>query len=379
MIDNQIVASKRIFGLDFMRTIAILMVLFGHCLLIYPPNENLIFQVGLFCGYLGVELFFVLSGFLVGRILYRMYNEEEFSMNAVLLFLKRRAFRLLPNYYFVLFLNILISFIVGYTVVNQWKYFFFLQNFSTTMVSFFPESWSIPIGVFGFLILPIALFIKTRIVKPTNKPLFFLVVVLGLTLFFILAKVHYAFTNQNPTLNEWNLDLKAVVIYRLDAIFIGVLAAWVSLNFQNFWKKVRLSSAFLGMLLFGFMFVGVGYFQLTIDIFPNFWTIFYLPLTSLLGVLFLPLLSQWQSSKIALLEKPIAFISCISYSIYLLHYSVILQLLLYYFPNDNLSMNQLHVYTFCYVLITFILATLLYKFLEKSIHNRRHKLKTPPM
>ena len=65
--------SDNIFGLDFMRTIAILMVLFGHCLLIYPPSQSLIAQVGLFCGFLGVEVFFVLSGFLVGRILYRLY------------------------------------------------------------------------------------------------------------------------------------------------------------------------------------------------------------------------------------------------------------------------------------------------------------------
>lgn len=371
--------DDNIFGLDFMRTIAILMVLFGHCLLIYPPNQSLISQVGIFCGFLGVEVFFVLSGFLVGRILYRMYSEEEFSMNAVLLFLKRRAFRLLPNYYLVLILNLLISFIIGYAVADWWKYFFFLQNFSNKMLPFFPESWSIPIGVFAFLVLPIALFIKTRIVKASNKSLFFLVVVLGLTLFFVLTKVYYAFTNQNTTLDEWNLDLKAVVIYRLDAIFIGVLAAWVSLNFQNFWKKIRLSSAFLGVLLFGFMFIGVGYFQLTIDIFPNFWTIFYLPLTSLLGVLFLPLLSLWESTKIALLQKPVVLISSISYSIYLLHYSVILQLLLYYFPNDNLRMNQLHVYTFCYVLITIILAILLYNFFEKPIQNKRYELKTPPI
>lgn len=362
-------SSDSIFGLDFMRTIAILMVLFGHCLLIYPPNQRLISQVGIFCGFLGVEVFFVLSGFLAGRILYRMYSEDEFSLYSVFKFLKRRAFRLLPNYYLVLFLNILISLIIGYAVVDLWKYFFLLQNFNSTMLSFFPESWSIPIGVFALLVLLPALFIKTKIVKPSTKSLFFLLVVLGLTFFFILTKIYYAFTTQNVTLDEWNLDLKAVVIYRLDSVFIGVLAAWISLHFQSFWKKSKLPFAFLGMLLFGFMFVGVGYFQLTIDAFPSFWTILYLPLTSCMCVLFLPFLSQWRSTKITLLQKPIAFISSIAYSIYLLHYSVVLQLLLFYFPTDNLAMNQLHSYTFCYIVITFLLATLLYKFFEKPIQN----------
>jgi peptidoglycan/LPS O-acetylase OafA/YrhL len=364
--------SDNIFGLDLMRAIAILMVLFGHCLLIYPPNQSLIAQVGIFCGFLGVEIFFVLSGFLMGRILYQLYVDDDFSIKKVLEFLKRRSFRILPNYYFVLILNIILSFIVGYAATDWWKYFFFLQNFNSTMLPFFPESWSIPIGLFSFLLLLIALFIKSRIVKPSNKPLFFLVVVLGLTLFFLLTKVYYAFTNQNTTMDEWNLDVKAVVIYRLDAIFIGVLAAWISLNLPKYWKKIRLPFAFLGMLLFGFMFVGVGYFQLTIDAFPRFWTIFYLPLTSFMCVFLLPLLAQWKSTKLIFLHKSITFISTISYSTYLLNYSIILQLLLYYFPNDNLAMNQLPIYTFSYLLITFLIASLFYKFFEKPIQNLRN-------
>lgn len=362
--------SDNIFGLDFMRTIAILMVLFGHCLSIYPPNQSLIYQVGLFFGFLGVEIFFVLSGFLLGRILYQLYVEDDFSIKKVLEFLKRKSFRILPNYYFVLILNIIISFIVGYVVADWWKYFFFLQNFSSTMLPFFPESWPVSIGVFAFLLLLIALYLKTAIVKPSNKPLFFLLVVLGLALFFIFTKIYYAFTTPNSTLNQWNVELKALVIYRLDAFFIGVLAAWISLNRLPFWKKIRLPFAFLGMLLFGFMFVGVGFFQLTIDRFPHFWNIFYLPLTSLTCLLFLPILSQWKSTTFTFLQKPITFISTITYSIYLLHYSVILQLLQFYFPtDDDLSMNQLHLYSLCYFLITFLLATLLYKFFENPLRK----------
>jgi peptidoglycan/LPS O-acetylase OafA/YrhL len=366
-------SSDNIFGLDFMRTTAILMIMFGHCLSIYPPNQSLIYQIGLFSGFLGVEIFFVLSGFLVGRILYQLYVDNDFSIKKVLEFLKRRSFRILPNYYLVLILNIIISFIVGYAVADWWKYFFFLQNFSSTMLPFFPESWPVSIGVFAFLLLLIALYLKTAIVKPSNKPLFFLLVVLGLTLFFVFTKIYYSFTTQNTTLNQWNLEQKALVIYRLDAFFIGVLAAWISLNRLAFWKKIRLPFAFLGMLLFGFMFVGVGFFQLTIDRFPHFWNIFYLPLISLICLLFLPLLSQWKSTSFTFLHKPITFISLISYSLYLLHYSIILQLLLFYFPKDNFAMNQLHLYSLCYFLITFLLATLLYKFFENPLRKLSDK------
>ncbi|MBC8882946.1 hypothetical protein H9X57_04805 [Flavobacterium piscinae] len=127
---------------------------------------------------------------------------------------------------------------------------------------------------------------KSKIVKPTHPSLFFLVVVLGLTIFFVFTKVYYALTTPNTTLNEWNLDLKAVVVYRLDAVFMGVLAAWASLNLPILWKKIQFLFAFLGMLLFGFLFVGVGFFQFTIESYPNFWNVFYLPLTSLMVVFF---------------------------------------------------------------------------------------------
>jgi peptidoglycan/LPS O-acetylase OafA/YrhL len=361
--------NDNIFGLDFMRTIAILMVLFGHCLSIYPPTQSLIYQVGLFFGFLGVEVFFVLSGFLVGRMLCQLYVDDDFSIKKVLRFLKRRSFRILPNYYLVLILNIIISFIVGYAVADWWKYFFFLQNFNSSMLPFFPESWPVAIGVFAFLLLLVALYLKTALVKPSNKPLFFLLVLLGLTLFFVFTKIYYSFTTQNTTLDQWNLALKALVIYRLDAFFIGVLAAWFSLHRLPFWKKVRFPFAFLGIILFGFMFVGVGFFQLTIDRFPHFWNIFYLPLTSLLCVLFLPILSQWKSTTFTFFQKPIIFISVISYSIYLLHYGVLLQLLQFYFPTDDLSMNQLHLYSLCYFLLTLLLASLLHKFFENPLRK----------
>jgi peptidoglycan/LPS O-acetylase OafA/YrhL len=204
-------------------------------------------------------------------------------------------------------------------------------------------------------------------VKPRNKSTFFFMVVLGLTLFFVITKVYYAFSTQNTTLNQWNLSLKAVVVYRLDALFLGVLAAWISLRFQPFWEKMRWFFAFLGLVVFGFLFVGVGFFQLTIDKFPFFWNVFYLPITSLMCVLFLPLLTQWESTKFTLFTKPIVFISLISYSVYLLHYGVVLQLFLFYVPTDSLSMYQLHLYLFCYLVVTFLLSFLFYKFFEKPL------------
>ena len=61
-------ATSRVFGLDFTRALAISLVLFTHAsffLAPLAPNFDPLFMVG----YLGVDLFFALSGFLIGGIL----------------------------------------------------------------------------------------------------------------------------------------------------------------------------------------------------------------------------------------------------------------------------------------------------------------------
>jgi len=365
--------EKRIFGLDIMRAVAILMVLSAHVLLIYPASNGFLSQTFRVFGYLGVELFFVLSGFLIGKIVYKVYVEDEFTFQKVVWFLKRRWFRTLPNYYLVLIINLMISFCIGYTVPNVWEYFFFVHNFAFCMPPFFTESWSLSIEEFAYLLLPIALYFKTIVVKPKNKSIFFLGVVFGLTLFFICTKINYALSATNTTLDNWNVGLKAVVIYRLDAIFFGVLAAWFALNFSQKWYHFRFLFAFFGLMLFVFLFVGVGYFKLTIESYPYFWNIFYLPLTSLLCVSFLPFFSFWKTTKMSLFKKVVTFISKTSYSIYLLHYGVILQLLTFYFPTHDMVGFSLHFYTLGYLSLTFVCAFLLYRFFEKPIMDWRDK------
>jgi len=87
---------KRIIGLDSLRAIAILLVLMAHFV-------NKLDFLGLY----GVELFFSLSGFLIGGILYRsMASEHCWSFKHVKSFWVRRWWRTLPNYYLFLLVSI---------------------------------------------------------------------------------------------------------------------------------------------------------------------------------------------------------------------------------------------------------------------------------
>lgn len=365
--------KNRIFGLDLMRAIAILMVLSSHSLWIYPASTSNIAQICQLFGYWGVEIFFVLSGFLIGKIVFLKYTQTDFKLTDIIHFLKRRWFRTLPNYYLVLLLNIGVAYLIGYSIESGWKYFLFLQNFSSPMLPFFTESWSLSIEEFAYVLLPIALLIKTVVVKPTNKANFFLVIILGFIGFFIATKILNALYFQPTTIHEWNLGVKSVVLFRLDAIFIGVLFSWISLNFSKFWIKSKLFFAFIGFCLLGFLFAGVGYFQLTYENYPFFWNVWYLPLTSVAFAFFLPILAGWKKMKWIFIQKIIVFISVISYSIYLLHYGIVLQLMKHYVSTEAMTTTELHGYTIVYLLITLGLSYVCYRFYEKPFTDLRDK------
>lgn len=68
--------SKRIFGLDFIRALAISLVVISHAsLLIFPKSEHEVLIFIKTLGAVGVDLFFVLSGFLIGGIILKLIEE----------------------------------------------------------------------------------------------------------------------------------------------------------------------------------------------------------------------------------------------------------------------------------------------------------------
>ena len=355
-----------------MRAAAILMVMFGHCVWVFPLSYGLFHQLMVLCGFLGVETFFVLSGFLIGKILYQLYLKEDFTIGKVFFFLKRRWFRTLPNYFLILIANILIAYVIGNDISYAWKYFFFAQNIATPMTAFFTESWSLSVEEFAYIVLPMTLFVAGILVKPKNKSRFFVFSVLVLIVVFFCNKIYYQSITTNTNLNQWNMSLKAVVIYRLDSIFIGVLCSWIYMNFTGGWQKFRYVFFVLGIALFLFQFVVIGYFGLLIETHPAFWNVIYLPLVSVMVACFLPFFSEWKTEK-SFFAKPIVFISITSYSMYLLHYGIVLQLLKHNINYNAQNPVELYAFLTAYVSLTFVLSYLLYRFYEKPLMDLRDK------
>ena len=131
-------AAKRQIELDFVRGIAILMVLHFHA---SPSNVFLMAlpQLPLInFGWAGVDLFFVLSGFLVGGLLCREWMKTG-RIDSVR-FLKRRAFKIWPSYYALFFAYI----ITRKQPLNTffWPNLLNYQNYVRTSIS---HSWSLSV------------------------------------------------------------------------------------------------------------------------------------------------------------------------------------------------------------------------------------------
>ena len=207
---------NRNFGLDVLRALAIILVLLSHSRFIWVGSvpEAKYLQLG---GFWGVELFFVLSGLLIGKIIVKeLIDEQDFSLAT---FWKRRWYRTIPNYFLFLFLNILYLLTVSYSGPPLWKYFFFMQNFAWGHPSFFPESWSLAVEEMFYLLFPIlvVLLMKARL-KPERALL-----TAGISILFFstaLRFMHVSFNDPN-----WNDGVRTIVIYRLDALMYGILLA----------------------------------------------------------------------------------------------------------------------------------------------------------
>jgi peptidoglycan/LPS O-acetylase OafA/YrhL len=137
---------RREIELDFIRGIAILLVLIFH----YRTYNELISFPGLQqiegSGWVGVDIFFVLSGFLVGGLMLKEWKTTG-GVDGVR-FLKRRAFKIWPAYY----LFLLVAAIAHVRPLNSflWQNLLNVQNYFPTTLS---HTWSLAIEEHFYLAL----------------------------------------------------------------------------------------------------------------------------------------------------------------------------------------------------------------------------------
>ena len=198
-------ASRRNFGLDLLRALAVSMVVLGHYC-DYPFRS---------LGGYGVSIFFALSGYLIGAILARQFaGGAHVSWDDLVIFWQRRWYRTLPNYALSLVAFALLAALSIGLVRQAWEYVFFVQNLAWPVPGFFVYSWSLAVEEWFYLLFPLLVFALRKGGKHA-----FAISVAG---FIVVPIVLRAIRGDA---DFWDEGLEQVVVYRLDAIMYGVVMA----------------------------------------------------------------------------------------------------------------------------------------------------------
>lgn len=367
---------KRVYGLDILRAFAILFVVYGHSRLISKDfNLPVWFHNIPFID--GVSIFFVLSGFLIGRIFIIKLEKEGRGFKVLLNFWIRRWFRTLPNYFLILIVLLSIFLIKSHTLpAGIGSYFLFLQNFNTPHPDFYREAWSLTIEEWFYLLLPITLFILMRIGKINTKKAILTSIFMGIIIS-TMIRVSRNSADIN-TVGEWNNLIRTQVITRLDSLMYGVLGAFLSYYYKEWWlryKNITFVAGIFLLILHEIHMQGLFSYNLSFEFFSN---VLLFTHVSIGTLLLLPYLSTWKSGE-GYFYKFFSYVSVISYSMYLLNWGIVMHFILpvsfnFLFPNSNSIAVSILKY-FCFWFLTIAGSILLYKYFERPCMQLRDRIK----
>jgi peptidoglycan/LPS O-acetylase OafA/YrhL len=329
--------TGRVFGLDFMRTVAILSVVLAHGGLVHllvttvsqlsPGLAPSTYWFGLLshAGLVGVEIFFVLSGFLIGGILLRSGSALA-TVRGLGHFYARRWFRTLPLFWLFVVLNVLVERFLrdrSLDVSEVLAHAFFLRNFDHVALSFFPESWSLAVEEWFYLLFPATIWLGLQFAREHFSRVFLSCAGLFLVLA-VAARSHGALQPDA----DWVNGQRCTVIFRFDALMAGVLAAWVAQNHSELWRKAVLPGAIAGVLVFALTYGGLwnwSFAPLTIasapdSFFARSFRFLFFPLGF---ALFLPLASQWVPGRESTWHLVVRKTALWSYALYLVNWPLI--------------------------------------------------------
>jgi peptidoglycan/LPS O-acetylase OafA/YrhL len=295
-------------GIDFLRALAVLLVAFYH------------FQM-LPMGWVGVDIFFVISGFLIGGIILDKVKSGSFDFVD---FYKKRALRILPIYYFIMLLCFIfkaggvfdfagIKSILSGMLFLQTTGPYFFPGFFTVNDAYIPAgSWSLVIEEMFYLVAPLAIVLVSYL---AGKRLWFIIAVLVVAFVSGIA-TRIAMTSAfMPDDSSWHFASFIQFHSRYDELAIGVLAA-AYLRFARdvkaqsaWWIAAALTLIFLFLMyIFGKPEFLAKPFLMTRD---TIW------LPTLLGAIgaCLVLGIYWMPLQ----AKPIVLLARLSYPLYLVH------------------------------------------------------------
>ena len=356
--------SKYLPSIDSLRALAVLAVIIYHVDVNYLPG-----------GFLGVDLFFVLSGYLISSLIIKEYKKTG-SVNLYNFYI-RRARRLLPAVYFmitvglvvmVLFNEVLLrkshlDAIFGYIYSSNWWYIFHKLDYfdSFGAQSPFKHLWSLAIEEQFYMIFPLLFLLVNRKKKSKdgtyklNKN--FLYVVLGLIIVSLIAHI-LLFDINNISRIYFGTDTRAF------SLLVGVVGA-ILYPMERLHAKVTLQQ---NMIYSAVSLLSISTL-ITVMIYTSEYNTWLYRggflLVAVLGLIVIISSGKQHTLMSRLLSfKLVVFIGKISYSLYLWHFPVLVLTT----PVSEIGNPNIY-FVILRVILTFVVAIVSYVFVETPIRK----------
>ena len=332
--------------IDGLRTIAVLSVIFYHA------NFNLLGQNPIKGGFLGVDLFFVISGFLITSILLNGFRSKQLTL---LNFYERRARRILPILLLVITTSIPISWILLLpSDFQQYSWQILTSIFSVSNFYFWTEdsywatesilkpflhTWSLGVEEQFYFFMPLLLLLVTQKKLKHIRYLF-----LALALLSLIASHYMSIKDAQSSFY--------LLPFRAWELLIG--ASLATFRAQ---KLSNLTFSFLPTVGLIVILVSLYLFDEN-TLHPSFYT-----LVPTLGVGLIILFANTKDPTIKLLQsKPISSIGLISYGLYLWHFPIFSYLShAGEFQNSGIKLGAIG--------LVFLLSTLTYFLVERPFRS----------
>ncbi|MEP6777486.1 MAG: acyltransferase [Chthoniobacterales bacterium] len=234
VFDPRLAMRARHPGLDLLRALAIVLVVLYHAGLF---GFVLPFRMERF-GWIGVDLFFVLSGYLIaGQLLSPLAAGKRLDIAQ---FYARRALRILPAFLAIVAIYVFLPQLREYPRMPPvWKFLTFTQNLGLRGGTAFSHAWSLCIEGQFYLLLPfvvmaLARFRRGHLAIPCG------IVLGGVILRALLAQ--RISSSPHPSFGEWQQLIYYPTYARLDPLTIGVSLAAIE-RFRPDWWSTLMKSA----------------------------------------------------------------------------------------------------------------------------------------
>ena len=372
-------SGRRIPELDGLRGVAIGLVIITHyftaAVTVQRPNPLAYLQIATRLSWSGVDLFFILSGFLIGGILL----DARSSSNYFKVFYVRRACRILPVYLIfcglialcyrfvypshLALLNWMFNFPMPWYSYLTFAQNFWMAHFNTLGPAALAITWSLAIEEQLYLTLPAVI----RFVRPATLPYLLLAGILAAPVFRVALLIWWP---------HMQTALYALLPSRMDALLLGALAAW-AVRRPGVWN-ILVTRRRLLWCLFAFWGAGLAYFTSTSSYYSiptasvgyDWLALFYL--TALLLVLMHP--NSWLGR--AMRQRWLMGLGKIAYATYLIHVLVYGLCMAYFRHHGPFLQNRPDLWTTLAALVlTITLAQISWWLFEQKFVRFGHRFK----